>query len=126
MLIEIVIDTNGKNYDEKLYSWNEKLWNLIVPNIKYLKTSEGLQPSSEIDWKRTKSYFENSNGHCIIQKESQLYKAAYEYESLYFEEDFLDKMCNFTYPFQPLSYLLAEIAIKHNIEWSYVNKYKEL
>lgn len=124
MLIEIIIDTNGNNYQYDKYPYNEELWNIIVPNIKYLGSYEGLQPTSEIDWDKTRLGFEKSNGHCIIQK-SGGYIAAYEYESLYFERDFLNSVADFIYPHQPLSFLLAEIAIKNGINWSFVEEYKK-
>jgi len=124
MLRKIVIDTNNTNYNPQKYPWNEELWNIVVPNIKYLEELDGLQPANEIDWVDTKGYFETSNGHCIMHR-SGGYVAAYEYEYLWFEEAFLEKICDFTYNNQPLSYLLAEIAIKHNINWSYVEEYKK-
>lgn len=129
MLVRIEIDTTGQNEDSsykyKKYPYNEQLWNILVPNIKYLGTLEGLQPSSEIDWAGTKKYFEDGdNKHCIIQK-SGGYIAAYEYIELYFEKAFLESVADFTYPNQPLSYLLAEIAKKNKIEWAYLKEYEE-
>lgn len=35
------------------------------------------------------------------------------------------RSADFTYPHQPLSFLLAEIAIKNSINWSFVEEYKK-
>lgn len=123
MLIRIEIDTNNARYNQDKYPWNEELWNILVPNIKYLETYEGLQPSEEINWEITKQYFKDGNGHCIIQKETGTYIAAYEYTSLYLENDFLRSVSDFIYNKIDLSTLLAEIAIKNNIDWKYKEEY---
>jgi len=36
MLIQILIDTNNTNYNPDKYPYNEELWNIIIPNIKFL------------------------------------------------------------------------------------------
>lgn len=122
MLIRIEIDTNNARYNQDKYPWNEELWNILVPNIKYLETYEGLQPSEEINWEKTKIQFKESNGHCIQQKTGG-YVAAYEYTSLYLENDFLRSVSDFVYNGIGLSTLLAEIAIKNNIDWKYKEEY---
>lgn len=125
MLIQILIDTNNTNYNPDKYPYNEELWNIIIPNIKFLGSPGELTPASDIDWDSTKPYFKDSNGHCIYHK-SGGYVAAYEYETLWFEEEFLNSVADFTYPNQALSYLLAEIAKKKDIDWGYLKEYNQM
>jgi hypothetical protein len=109
------IDTNDVN--ARLFEQNQELFDLIVPNILFLVEEDGkLLFSEDIDWVKTRPYFEaTNNGHCIILK-SGGYIAAYEFVAMGVKlekTDFIDT----------LSELCDYLAEKHDIK-SWVNKSK--
>lgn len=86
MIKLLEIDTNGENAYK--FEQNETLFNIIIPNIIFLVTTEREVIYKErIDWGKTSQYFRvGSNGHCIYLTNGE-YIAAYEFTHLVVEFD---------------------------------------
>ena len=113
------IDTNNENSNK--FKSNVKLFDLILPNIKYLIDGDTAYSYDYFNWDRIRESFLNDDVHCMWLKDENTYISAADFQ--YIIIDCLPFYDNYGYRYvETLSELCDDISEKFNIKSWKVNE----